>query len=149
MQVAERIYKSARIFLILLSDGFHLYLLVFPSFLFSIIGIIGFGSIRYRYVEFHAYFVFPFCTLRCLFDGVSALSAAGKLNQVGIKFLERWEKENERSDNVEERMQLQKVRKSWKALSCSSGSLYTFENSILLVSLDNCTQLMFNLLITY
>ena len=44
---------------------------------------------------------------------------------------------------------MKKFRRSCTQLTCSSGSLYTLEKTIMLVSMHGCIQLVFNLLLTY
>lgn len=39
--------------------------------------------------------------------------------------------------------------RSCKVITCAAGSMYTFENSIVIVSMDNVNQLIFSLLIAF
>ena len=44
---------------------------------------------------------------------------------------------------------LKRFRRSCTKVTCCSGSLYTLEKTIMLVSMHGCIQLVFNLLLTY
>jgi len=112
-------------------------------------GLMLFATIRYTDLPFHLYMVFPSCGLRCLYEATTALAAAGKMHQESIEYLRNLGRQIETAIESKGRGYKRAFHKSCRPLLCTAGSLYTFENSIVLVSLLNCTLLTFNMLVTY
>lgn len=139
-------YRLCQLIVRLIDDGFQFYLQWFPSVLFTIAGMLLFCSIKYTNLNFLLYSVFPSCGLRCLFEGTTILAAAGYMNQASKDYLNKWGRAINR---FQEREYILAYYKSCPRLQCSAGGMYTFESSIVLVSLDNCSQLTFNMLVSY
>ena len=144
-------YRRAQVLLALFNDAFRVYLSAFPSNLFLISAIYLFGSVRYFGLPFYAYWVFPTCTFRCLFEATSALTAAAFVNSESKLHLTQWDRTLDQIDceHREEKKYMWAFRKSCPDLKCMAGSLYSFENSIVLVSLSNTLQLTMNLFVTF
>lgn len=134
-----------------LNASFIYYLQLSPSILMSVVALLAFGAIKYYHLHFTAYMMYPLCGGRCFFEAISQLGIAGYVNQDGTTMLRKW---NEISaEGIIHDKKLQKLNKYyWKSsavLQCRAGSLYTFENTIIIASIHNCMQLTFNLLVMY
>lgn len=144
-----QVYRRAQLLTILLNDGFKSYLLGMPITMLGNVAMLIFGTIRFIRVSLLSYWMFPFCGIRCLLDALTLFAIAGQMNQQSGIFLKDWEKNIWTIRNKEERNFQSKVLKSCQPLCSCAGSVYKFETAILLISLDICTQLTFNLLVTY
>jgi len=132
----------------LLNESFHVYLEWFPSFLLLLISLLLFATLKLWYIPIHAYLLFPACSLRCFFETMTPLAMAGKTNEESIFVLRQWSQrlQNELKDNKSFPW-LVAFHRSCRTIVCTAGSLYTFENSIVLCTLNNCVQLTMNLLL--
>lgn len=153
---AAYVYRRAQTLIRLLNEAFKFYLEWFPSILFTIAGVFFFGAIRYSDLPFHLYIVFPFCGFRCLIEGITLMAVAGETNSKSGKFMNYWSEKlaqakiKVNSEEENESVVLSRAfHKSISRIKCTAGSLYTFENSIVLVTLSNTTVLMFNMLVTF
>jgi hypothetical protein len=132
----------------LLNESFQLYLEWFPTFLLGLISLLLFATLKLWYIPIHAYLLFPACSLRCFFEAMTPLAMAGKVNEESIEVFWEW------ANRMHVEMKSSKCCKWLEAfhhscanIVCTAGSLYTFENSIVLCTLHNCVQLTMNLLL--
>lgn len=142
-------YREAQFLTVLLNDAFHYYLTGFVPGVICTTALLVFGTIRYYHVGFYSYIVFPVCGIRCFLDASTLFAMAGEMNRESGTFLKNWGK---KIRSIQYQVQLKyesTFLKSSHQLSCAAGPLYILEQSILLVSLDHCAQLTFNLLVTY
>ena len=88
------------------------------------------------------------------------MEAAAYLNLASEQYLEQLDTDmmalvrgggssTTRSDCLAFAKYLKKFQRSCRKLTCKAGDLYTLEKTIMLVSMHNCAQLVFNLLLTY
>ncbi|OXA42963.1 hypothetical protein Fcan01_22386 [Folsomia candida] len=92
----------------------------------------------------------PLCGIRCAFEAVTPLAVAGDVNDKNKEVVAKWKR------GVVARRAMSKAKKeaiayqkSFHAVRCTAGSLYTFENSIVLCCMNNCMQLTLNLFLTF
>ena len=135
---------------VILNDAFSLYLQWYPCVVFTIAGTQIFGTIKYYNVALHSYIVFPACALRCVVESSTCIAVAGQLNATSQEFLDKWDHTLCLGDKTSKLIKYHKAyRRSCVSLKCCAGSLYTFEKTILLVSLHHCFQVTLNLLLAY
>lgn len=111
--------------------------------MFTILALLLFGCIRLLHLDIRSNLMFPSCGLRCGFETVTPLAMAGKVHRESENLLKEW-KGHKRSGPLEER-----ERMSFKSVKATAGSMYTFEESIVLVSLNNLIQLTLNMLVAF
>lgn len=94
--------------------------------------------------------MFPLCGARCFYEAITPLRIAGMVNDKNkevkadcVSFLE-----NGRAKRLERRLWRQ-YGASMNGVRCTAGSLYIFENSIVLCCLNNMMQVTLNLLVTF
>lgn len=134
-----------------MNSTFVHYLRLSPSILMGVVALLAFGAIRYYNLHFTAYMMYPLCGGRCLFDTITCLGIAGMVNDDSRHALEKWDKILA-DDGVAHKVQWKVQRLIWKScgeIQCKAGSLYTFQNTIVLATVHNCMQITFNLLIMY
>lgn len=96
--------------------------------------------------------MYPLCGMRCGFEAVTPLEMAGHVNKWSMRVVNRWKK---LSNTVIQKQQgrgrkmLGMIQRSCNRIQCTAGSLYTFEHSIVLCSINNCILTSLNLLITF
>jgi len=143
-------YRNCQILSVLLNDGFCYYIATFPSLLVTISCLLAFAAIRYFGVPFMDYVIFPACGLRCFLESLSALGAAGMAHQGSVNYLRR---QSELfpflNHNSKARVLESQIQKSWRPIQMKCASMYTFEKSIVITTLDTCNQVLFTLLVTY
>ncbi|OXA46419.1 uncharacterized protein LOC118437688 [Folsomia candida] len=140
-------YRSIECIAILMNDAFFMYLSTFPNLLFAIVSILMFGVIRIWHYDPGSNLMFPLCGIRCAFEAVTPLAVAGDVNDKNKEVVAKWKLGVvARSAAKKEAIAYQK---SFHAVRCTAGSLYTFENSIVLCCLNNCMQLTLNLFLTF
>jgi hypothetical protein len=81
---------------------------------------------------------------------MTPLAMAGKANEESTSVLEEWSQrlhQDRKEGSVKSYKWLQAFHRSCPIIVCRAGSLYTFENSIVLCTLNICAQLTMNLLL--
>lgn len=131
-----------------LTEAFHIYLVWFPTFLLGMMSLVLFATLKLWYIPFHAYLLFPACWIRCSFEAFTPLGIAGKVHEKSQVVL------RDRSRCLSIRLMdpaklkwFRAFHRSCPVIACGAGSLYTFENSIVMCTLNNCIHLTTNLLL--
>lgn len=141
-----------------INDIFRYYLIMFPPVLLSILAFLLFGSVRLWHVDPKCNLMFPLCAIRCGFEAICPLAMAGKVNKAGELVLAKWKEtkchmlwRNGKSDSYpwKRRKLVKLVQISCQRIHCSAGSLYSFENSIVICCMNNCFQLALNMLVSF
>lgn len=132
-----------------MNDIFRYYLTCFPTFLFLIVSMLMFGTIRMWRVDPESNVMYPFCGFRCGFEAVTPLGMAGNVNVGSHAVLAKWKIACHTIAGGRARRLVERYQKALRRIQCTAGSFYTFENSIVLVSINNCIQLTTNLLVTF
>jgi len=145
-------FRKMQLFMIALNTTFKRYLKFFSTVLYSIVSLLTFGSIRLFLRDPIPNMMLPICALRCGVEATTLLGIAGDVSTRSKQLLQIWRT----SSSVSFRKSFRKkgkearlVQRSCKRILCTAGSLYTFENSIVLTSVDNCIQLTCNYLVTF
>ncbi|OXA42923.1 hypothetical protein Fcan01_22289 [Folsomia candida] len=96
------------------------------------------------------FFSCPLCGIRCAFEAITPLAVAGDVNDQNKEVVAKW-KQGVVARRASNRAKKEAIayQKSFHAVRCTAGSLYTFENSIVLCCLNNCMQLTLNLFLTF
>lgn len=146
-------YRQLELLVIIVNDIFHYYLMVFPSVLLSIVSLLMFGTIRLWHVSPQSNLMFPVCGARCGFEALSPLAMAASVNKASKQVLSQWKQLThhvlrQQKSRIERRI-FKMVQRSCRRIQCTAGSLYSFEHSIVLCSINNCFQLTLNLLVTF
>ena len=133
--------------MVMLNSAFKLYLESFPSILLGIAGFYFFATVRYWHdIPLLTYMNFPACGLRCFYESMTPLRIAGQVNEESAEVLAEWKKLTDTSDQTNDIIQCQA---SCQIMRCTAGSMYTFENSIVVTTIHNTCILTCNLLIIY
>lgn len=69
-------YREAEVAIVMMNDGFVLYLSAFPALLFAIVSVLILGVIRIWHTDPGSNLMFPLCGVRCSFEAITPL--AGK-----------------------------------------------------------------------
>ncbi|XP_035715085.1 uncharacterized protein LOC118438650 [Folsomia candida] len=143
-------YRSIECIATLMNDAFVTYLSTFPNLLFAIVSILMFGVIRIWHYDPGSNLMFPLCGIRCAFEAITPLAVAGDVNDQNKEVVAKW-KQGVVARRASNRAKKEAIayQKSFHAVRCTAGSLYTFENSIVLCCLNNCMQLTLNLFLTF
>jgi len=146
-------YRESQVAVIMLNHAFQYYLEYFPSVLFSMVSLLMFSTIRLWQIDPLSYASFPACSVRCGFEAMTPLCIAGDVNQESIEFLKELKQHlavnaKYKGQNGDQK-RLGAFHASCPIIKCTSGSLYTFEHSIVPVTVDNCAQGALNLLLLY
>ncbi|XP_035715116.1 uncharacterized protein LOC110859126 isoform X1 [Folsomia candida] len=143
-------YRSIECIATLMNDAFFMYLSTFPNLLFAIVSILMFSFIRIWHYSPRSNLMFPLCGIRCAFEAVTPLAVAGDVNDQNKEVVAKW-KQGVVARRGSNRAKKEAIayQKSFHAVRCTAGSLYTFENSIVLCCLNNCMQLTLNLFLTF
>lgn len=135
-------YREAELIMNSLNSSFHIYLSLFPTMLLAISGLMVFATIRLWHTDPSSTIIFPACGFRCTFECVTLLTMAGRVNQQSR--LIKWDWLRYKGSKEQERF-----KRSCQTIKCGAGGLFSFENSIVIVSLDNVNQLVFALLVAF
>ncbi|CAL8124524.1 unnamed protein product [Orchesella dallaii] len=144
-------FRKMHIIVLFLNSTFRSYLTCFGTILYSVVAQLLFGSIRLLHRDPRANMMFPLCGFRCGFEVTTPLALASNVSQESKNVLVEWRSKMDTAvkQNWKGRKELRMAQRSCKRILCSAGSLYTFDHSIVLCSVDNCIQLTFNLLCTF
>lgn len=154
-------YRKIQCILKLLNNSLKPFLMTFANLLLLIVSFLLFGCICIWHTEPRSTLMFPLCSMRCGFEAITLLQVAGNLNQKSKQVLSNWKEVIHRNGGKNasgciqgnrsnrERKWLELVHRSCPNITCTAGSMFTFEHSIVLVSLDNCFQTTLNLLVTF
>jgi hypothetical protein len=85
--------------------------------------------------------------MRCFFEAMTPLAMAGKVNEESTNTLSEWATILHNTKHSADCKWPKAFHRSCPTIACKAGSLYTFENSIVLVTLNNCAHLTMNLLL--
>ena len=142
-------YRQFQLINLQLNNSFNLYLEWFPSLLLTLVALLLFATLKVWYIDLHAYLLFPVCAMRCLFETMTPLALAGKVNEESILLLKEWKilLQNEYTSSNKNCKWLKSFHRSCPVIACTAGSFYSFENSIVLCTISNCVQLTTNLLL--
>lgn len=147
-----RQFRRSEVFITVLNDNFFYFLMGFPIILFLIVAMLIFGTIRLWHIDPQSNIMFPLCGMRCGFEAVTPLAMAGNVNKASAMILHRWKKVRyvlDRTGGARHVKLFRMVHRSCKRIRCTSGSMYTFEHSIVLCCLNNCLQLTLNMLVSF
>ncbi len=150
---------------------------MFPAVGTAVVAALIYGVIRLWRIDPESNVMFPLCAIRCAFEMLTPLGMAGSVNNCSDELLGEWKKvvslinygKIRQAKFSEKGMQTQKpnqkvisnvdtkndmklakrLQKSCPFLKCSSGSLFTFQSSIYLVTIDNTVQQTVNLLVSF
>ncbi len=149
-------YRKFQLYLDFINTSFRSYLVVFPAVGGLIVATLIYGTIKIWRVSPEANIMFPLCTLRCGFEAMTPLGMAGSVNGVGESIMEKWKSVKahtisglKKRNNKKAVKMTNIMQKSCRALHCNSGSYFTFESSIYLVTFDNIIQQSVNMLMTF
>lgn len=143
-------YRNVECIMSQLNNCFKLYLATFPTILFSVVALLLFGVIRIWKNDPGSNLMFPLCGARCFYEAITPLSIAGVVNEENKRLIMLWKKKRVVAGSGPKEVKLMKTyAASLNGVRCRSGSLYTFENGIVLCCLNNLMQLTLNLLITF
>ena len=140
-------FRKAQIIVRHMNEAFRIYLATSPTLILAVLVLLIFSTIRFSEVDVTSYLMYPACTARCIFESYSLLAWAGHVNTTSGEVLNIWKlsvKNSEPSYAYNRRF-----GKSCRKLTISAGSMYTFESSIILATLHNCSESTFNLLVVY
>lgn len=136
----------------LINSSCRPYLATFSTILFAVVSLLLFGAIRVWHQDPGSNLMFPACGLRCFYEGITPLMLSGEVVKKNKKVIAqgkqivygRW---------ILDQSRKRKLEKVWlnscHGLRCEAGSLFTFENSIVIISLHNTMQLTLNFLVTF
>ncbi|OXA49513.1 hypothetical protein Fcan01_16031 [Folsomia candida] len=141
-------YRSIECIATLMNKAFFLYLSTFPTLLFAIVSILMFGVIRIWHYAPGSNLMFAVCGIRCSFEAVTPLAVAGEVNDKNKEVVQTWGQRIVATKRMVKKEAIA-YQKSFHAVRCTAGSLYTFENSIVLCCLNNCIQLTLDLFLTF
>lgn len=133
-------YRHVELIVTMLNYTVVIYLTSFPSMLFLVVALLLFGTIRVWHLDPRGNVVFPACMTRCGFEAMTLTMLAGRVNLESTKVIVEW-KYGGRSKLA------RKFQQSCRSIKCAAGSMYTFESSIVITSLDNLIALTCNLLV--
>jgi hypothetical protein len=143
-------YRSTQLMMRLINSGFRRYLEWSPTILLCIVGLLTFCGIRYWKLPFYIYAMFPCCGIRCLFETMNPLAIAGHINDDSLKFVHElksfYEKTGRKGTDAGH---MRTVVKSFQQITCSAGSYFTFQKSIVLVCTTNTIVWTLNILILF
>lgn len=174
LQELPKRYRKIQCTMKLLNASFQPFLMCFANLLLLIVAFLLFGCIRIWHADSRSNLMFPICLMRCAFEAITPLEMAGTVDQKSKALLSNWkemiEMDGIRSHrrrnskgpkikkvicvllnrkNIRDHKWLELVRRSCPGIRCTAGSMYTFEKSIVLSSLNNCFQLTLNLLVVF
>ncbi|OXA46974.1 hypothetical protein Fcan01_18136 [Folsomia candida] len=135
-------YRQVQLMTSLLNSVAGFYLRSFPSLLFIVLALLLYGCILLWADDIIANLIFPACGARCAFESMTPLAMAGRVNDESKALKREW-KQWRGEPWVES------FKRSCPNITCAAGSMYTFESTIIIVSLDNLNQLTCNLLIAF
>jgi TM2 domain-containing membrane protein YozV len=141
-------YQYAEYIAKLLNCSFRPYLSSFAKILLFLASVLAFGIVRIWHHHPGSNLMFPLCAFRCGFEALTLLGAAGSLNDKNKEVMDNFKNAAAMKKNKSG-----KVLRSWirscYGVRCTAGSLYTFENSIVVCCIHNAIQLTLNLLVTF
>jgi hypothetical protein len=161
-------YRFIQCLAVFINSGFQYYLKWFSTILFGIVALLLFSCIKFWGIGIRAYLMFPSCAVRCVFESVTLLAIAGKTNKACLELLRTWREEsrhiettavtaNSRDEEIPKQTNtstnsagwkwLSRFQKSCRIINCAAADLFTFENTIVMVTVNNCIQLTLNLLL--
>jgi hypothetical protein len=159
-------YRFIQCLAIFINSGFQYYLKWFSNILFMIVALLLFSCIKFWGIDLQAYLMFPSCVLRCGFESVTLLALAGNINNACVELLKSLREESghlgttgavtirygemdkiQSHSNRAEWKCLARYQKSCRIINCAAADLFTFENTIVMVTVNNCIQLTLNLLL--
>ncbi len=149
-------YRKFQLYMDFINTSFRSYLVVNPAVGGLIVATLIYGTIKIWRVSPAANIMFPLCTLRCGFEALTPLGMAGTVNGIGESILEKWKSIKadtsyglRQGNNRKQVKMANLMQKSCRTLKCTSGSYFTFESSIYLVTFDNIIQQSVNLLMAF
>jgi len=145
----SRKFRRLQLTAIILNEAFKGFLTFFPTILFSLVAMLLFGSIKLLPIDPKSNIMFPLCGIRCGFEALTPLQMSGNVSQESEKVLKQWQQHIEGEKTRRDKKAMKMMLNSFKRILCTAGSLYTFEHSIVLCSINNCIQLTLNLLVTF
>jgi len=139
-----RKYRQLQCIMLMLNTTFKIYLESFPAIMLAIVGFFVFATIRFWHIPFLTYMNFPACAMRCFFESMTPLAIAGQVNEESADVLARWKqilvsgkskanRDRDRYDNNG----VTEFLVSCRNMRCTAGSMYTFENSIVVTTINN------------
>ncbi|XP_035702468.1 uncharacterized protein LOC118433992 [Folsomia candida] len=136
-------YRNVEIITTALNSSLKYYLTIFPTILFTVLSLLLFGCVRLWHLDPRSNLLFPTCGIRCGFESMSPLALAGRVNQESKSLLRKWRKQTSGGKWAA------RFKRSCRSIKCTAGSMYTFEESILIVSIHNLNQLTLNFLVAF
>lgn len=155
------IFRKCELVVSIMNRNFYYYLLVQPILGICVVALLLYGVICYWRVDRQAYIMFPMCVLRCGFEAVTPIALAAKMHSASNNILQEWKQikcyredgfrstdSGNKGADVEWKA-VNLARKSCKSLTCTSGPLYPFKDSVALETVDKCIQHTVNFLVAF
>jgi len=147
---AREKYRELQYIIGVVNDSCRIYLTWFPCILLTETAIMLYGTVRFVYLPIYSYLMYPACAVRCIIESMTLLSLAGQVNIQSKALKAQWKQEEVALSTSGSNVRvLRKFRKSCRHIQCTAGSLYTFEKSIVLVTISNCFHFTVELLVMY
>lgn len=141
-------YRRSQLLLTIINDTFYYYLVVFPAVGTAVVAALIYGVIRLWRIDPQSNVMFPLCAIRCGYEMLTPLRMAGYVNSGSNDVVGKWKKVTH--VNAKKDMKIaERLQKSCRQLRCRSGSLFAFDSSIYLVTIDNTIQQTVNLLVSF
>ncbi len=146
-------FRIAQIMMGLINSGFRSYLEWSPAILLSFVGVLTFCAIRYWNLPFYIYAMFPSCGIRCLAETMVPLAFAGYVYDESRKLVHELRSPfgvgRRKGLSGSSSGYMRTTVKSFKEITCSAGSLFKFQQAIVLTCTTNTVNWTLNLLILF